>query len=145
MAKNKHFSLTSFEKEYLDSERAFTEAGRSKFQNKIKGLVSYLNRSGDPRQFAIPEFHKEIVPISRATVDDMELENCEEVYQEIYNECVADVTEAKSATDCYAKYDSEIAKEEAVYEDLAKDAKAKPGNKMLTKKLESSRKKLQKL
>ena len=145
MEKKKHFELESFEKDYLNEESAFTDKGREMFQNKIKGLVSYLNRSGDPRQFAIPEFHKVVVPISRIDISDIELENCEEIYQQIYAECVANVSEPKSVSDCYAKFDADIAKEEDKYADLERDVKENPGKKMFIKKLESSRKKIQKL
>ena len=145
MKKNEHFKLETFEKTYLNEESAFTEQGREMFQNKIKGLVSYLNRSGDPRQFAIPEFNKVVVPISKMNVSDIELENCEEIYQQIYEECVANISQPKSVSDCYAKFDADIAQEEAKYADLEKDVQENPGKKMFARKLESSRKKIQKL
>jgi hypothetical protein len=145
MEKKKHFQLESFEKDFLNEESAFTDKGREMFQNKIKGLVSYLNRSGDPRQFAIPEFNKVVVPISRMDISDIELENCEEIYQQIYAECVANVSEPKSISDCYAKFDADIKEEEDIYADLERDVRENPGKKMFAKKLEGSRKKIQKL
>jgi hypothetical protein len=44
-----------FHRTYLNNN-AFTEDGRRRFQEKSKGLISYLNRRFDPRRFAQPVF-----------------------------------------------------------------------------------------
>ena len=55
--------IRSFKKEYM-SGNEFTKHGVSMFKNKSKGLISYLNRRFDPRQFAQPVFHYKPVELS---------------------------------------------------------------------------------
>ena len=43
-----------FSNEYLDEEGEFTHDGREKYKNEITGIISYLNREFDIRQFAQP-------------------------------------------------------------------------------------------
>jgi hypothetical protein len=43
-----------FSSTYLDESGYFTNVGRSQFQDKVSGYISYLNRSQDARNFAHP-------------------------------------------------------------------------------------------
>jgi hypothetical protein len=46
-----------FRTNYADESGALTPAGRDYFQDRAKGLISYLNREYDPTTFAQPQFH----------------------------------------------------------------------------------------
>lgn len=76
-----------FEEKYLDSDGTgiFTEAGRERYMNDIAGYVSYLNREKDARQFAIPQFHNVIVPMTRSMAPQLraQLEEFEERMENI--------------------------------------------------------------
>jgi NAD-dependent DNA ligase len=57
--------VEDFNKNYLNSDTlTFTDKGREKFKEDVKGRVSYLNRMKDIRQFAQPVVHNVMVPIS---------------------------------------------------------------------------------
>jgi uncharacterized small protein (DUF1192 family) len=47
-------TFLEFSNEYLNEEGEFTHAGREKYKNEITGIISYLNREFDVRQFAQP-------------------------------------------------------------------------------------------
>lgn len=64
---------TEFHKQYLKDNR-FTEKGSNRFQEKTKGLISYLNRRFDPRRFAQPVFHTVASTLSKQS--DVPLETC---------------------------------------------------------------------
>lgn len=49
---------------FFDNDGNFTSNGMKKFRNEIKGLISYLDISNDPTQFAQPKFMDITVPIS---------------------------------------------------------------------------------
>jgi len=46
-----------FRTSYADESGQLTPAGRDYFQDRVKGLISYLNREYDPTTFAQPKFH----------------------------------------------------------------------------------------
>ena len=50
-------TFVEFSDEYLDEVGNFTPSGENKYANEINGLVSYLNREFDVRQFAQPKLH----------------------------------------------------------------------------------------
>ena len=50
-------TFVEFSDEYLDEVGNFTSSGENKYANEINGLVSYLNREFDVRQFAQPKLH----------------------------------------------------------------------------------------
>jgi hypothetical protein len=52
--------FSDFKKEYLDEEGNFTQNGRLKFMNNIRGCISYVNRENDPTQFAIMRSKTEV-------------------------------------------------------------------------------------
>ena len=55
-----------FADEYLDGDGYFTRNGRRRFENRIAGYISYLDRSGDARTFAHPRIEDVIVPMTYA-------------------------------------------------------------------------------
>ena len=65
----------AFHREFL-RENDFTEAGERAFRERVKGRISYLNRTFDPRMFARPVFERIGVTIS--TPDKASVERCEE-------------------------------------------------------------------
>ena len=130
----------TFDKKYLDQDNNFTTQGKERFQNKIKGLVSYLNRSSDPRQFAIPEFNKIVVPISRQDLSNLELERCEDAYNTTYNKCIDEISAAVSISNCYQRYDQMIAKEEQILAQREQEVKDNPKRKCLLDDLRLSKK-----
>jgi hypothetical protein len=56
-------TFETFSQEYLDDEGRFTERGQHKYLNNIAGIISYLNREKDARQFSQPQIQKVAVPI----------------------------------------------------------------------------------
>lgn len=52
-----------FRTKYTDAYGTITPAGVDYFQDKAKGLISYLNREYDPSTFAQPIFHDVEVPV----------------------------------------------------------------------------------
>jgi hypothetical protein len=56
-------SFPQFNKQFL-LHNTFTKNGVKEFQSRTKGLISYLNRRFDPRQFAQPVFHSRPVLLS---------------------------------------------------------------------------------
>jgi len=56
-------SFDYFRARYADGRGTLSEEGKTMFQEKAKGLISYLNREFDPTTFAQPEFHTIQVPV----------------------------------------------------------------------------------
>lgn len=77
-------------KDYVQSDLSFTQQGKNMFQDTLKGLISYLNRSYDPRQFTQPTFQKVNVPLSNFDVNSITLEDCNQVAQSTYEEFLED-------------------------------------------------------
>uniref|UniRef100_A0A6C0HSI7 Helicase ATP-binding domain-containing protein n=1 Tax=viral metagenome TaxID=1070528 RepID=A0A6C0HSI7_9ZZZZ len=55
--------FSNFSTEYLNENGEFTDQGRKKYLDDIAGLVSYLNREKDARQFSQPQIHYVNTPI----------------------------------------------------------------------------------
>jgi len=55
--------FSNFSTEYLNENGEFTDRGRTKYLDDIAGLVSYLNREKDARQFSQPQIHHVNTPI----------------------------------------------------------------------------------
>ena len=55
--------FNTFREKYTSAEGDISAAGVDYFQEKAKGLISYLNREYDPSTFAQPIFHDVAVPI----------------------------------------------------------------------------------
>ncbi len=90
-------NFDEFEDKYLDLDGTgmFTEAGRDKYINDIAGYVSYLNREKDARQFAIPQFHNIIVPMTRSMAPQLRERISE--FEHRVKEIDADLEDGKGA------------------------------------------------
>lgn len=67
-------AFDAFRKTYTTDDGAILPAGKTYFQERAKGLISYLNREYDPSTFAQPVFHTVRVPVGEArvpTVDEL--------------------------------------------------------------------------
>ena len=63
-------NINKFLEEFpLDSKLNFKEKAIRKFQSMMKGKISYLNRSWDPRQFTQPTFHNIVTNISDESIE----------------------------------------------------------------------------
>jgi hypothetical protein len=66
-----------FRKRFTNNDGEISSDGRAYFQERTKGLISYLNREYDPTTFAQPEFHTisvpagELAPPSAGALADM--------------------------------------------------------------------------
>lgn len=69
-------SFEEFSKEYLDNNFKFTQEGTTKYLDNVSGIISYLNREKDMRQFAYPVYHEVKAYMSKkSTKKTDELEN----------------------------------------------------------------------
>jgi hypothetical protein len=65
-------SFDEFQNVFLDeTSGTFTEEGRDLFFEKINGLISFLDRGSDAREFAQPRASLVMVPLSQKPVDDI--------------------------------------------------------------------------
>jgi hypothetical protein len=71
-ARNRLVSFDAFRERFTSSDGAITEAGATYFQERAKGLISYLNREQDPTTFAQPTFHTVSVAAGAAPVPDID-------------------------------------------------------------------------
>ena len=62
-------NLENFREQFMEGNN-FTPIGKKRFQNTIKGLISYLDRRYDPRQFTQPVHLEVKVPISQGEMHD---------------------------------------------------------------------------
>lgn len=150
-AQNRLMDFDGFRDKFTDEAGHINEDGKDYFQNKAKGLISYLNREYDPTTFAQPKFHQVIVPVGAAAAPDMD---------EIITKCTADLVvelakEVDNCADLLAERDEALeelkalpkketkglaAKVKAMYKTRVKDCKAalkaaKRGNKKTVKDL----------
>jgi hypothetical protein len=58
--------FAAFRAKYSDEGGTISEEGKAFFQDRTKGLISYLNREFDPTTFAQPDFQRIPVPASGA-------------------------------------------------------------------------------
>jgi hypothetical protein len=80
-------SFNEFKDEFMDGNNYSTK-GRKEFQQRTKGLISYLDRRFDPRQFTQPVFHKKPVRMSIANDDK---EQCMKNAANNYSNCLEKV------------------------------------------------------
>ena len=72
-------TFDEFSQEYLDEEGVFTERGKTKYMNDISGILSYLNREFDVRQFAQPNVKFVLSNmINNRLVDQFDVSNIKE-------------------------------------------------------------------
>lgn len=64
-------SFDEFAQVFLDRNGMFTKEGRELYLNQITGLVSYLDRGSDAREFAQPKIELVNVPMSERPVADL--------------------------------------------------------------------------
>lgn len=64
-------SFDEFAQVFLDRNGMFTKEGRELYLNQITGLVSYLDRGSDAREFAQPKIQLVNVPMSERPVADL--------------------------------------------------------------------------
>lgn len=62
--------FNTYRDKYTTDEGHISDAGRDYFQDRAKGLVSYLNREYDPTTFAQPVFHNVDVPVGSIVLPD---------------------------------------------------------------------------
>jgi hypothetical protein len=66
-------SFEEFTQVFLDEKSGnFTEQGKEIFLNKINGIISYLDRGSDAREFAQPQIHLVPVKMSEKPVANLE-------------------------------------------------------------------------
>lgn len=93
-----------FLRDFVKLDGTLTQEFVAKFRNRAKGLISYLDRSKDPSQFAQIEYQKVIVPISgqlskqRVT---QELDVCETQFKEKSQVCKG-IKKTKERMECKA-------------------------------------------
>ena len=82
-------TFEEFKELYLTPDGKFTPEGVKLFQEKAKGLISILDRTSDPRQFAQIKLKKIIVPLSKLPPKNYEqrLKACEELLEDRIDTC----------------------------------------------------------
>lgn len=95
--------FSEFRERYADEHGVISAEGREYFQDRAKGLISYLNRELDPTTFAQPVFHTVRVPVGEAVLPSLE---------HFVDKCMSGVAPALNAEteDCDA-LEFEMAKE----------------------------------
>jgi len=81
--------LDQFKEEFME-DNDYTAKGKKEFQNRTKGLISYLNRRFDPRQFAQPKFYKMPVKLS---VAKKETTNCMKNAENRRDNCINNIVQ----------------------------------------------------
>lgn len=108
-------TFNQFKEEFMD-DNDYTDKGKKEFQNRTKGLISYLNRRFDPRQFAQPKFYKMPVTMSVAKKEDTDcMKNAESRRENCLNGVV------KPNDDKLAKLKKEIADVKTEIQDMKGD------------------------
>ncbi len=107
----------SYRAEYSTEDGSIKESGKKYFQDRAKGLISYLNREYDPTTFAQPVFHTVAVPVGEALVPSVEA---------LVDKCIAgvDVEVVEEEEDCSA-LEKDLEKELAALEASNNNKKTK--------------------
>lgn len=109
----------------------FTSSGKTKFQNKIKGLVSYLNRRFDPRQFTQPVFHE--TPVQKSVLTNEYMDDCIEKADKKFDECVGGLEKPSDANVVLAE--KAVAEAKGILLSLKEDLKKDKKNEELKNKI----------
>jgi hypothetical protein len=81
-------TFKEFKGEFMEGNN-YSSKGKKEFQKRTKGLISYLDRRFDPRQFTQPVFHKKAVRMSIAKSDDGQcLKNAENKFTNCSNNVI---------------------------------------------------------
>lgn len=105
--KEKQFPVDykAFQKEYMKQDGELSQDGISRIRNRAKGLISYLDRTKDPTQFAQVKESKIYVPLS-GQITELErrerLKNCEKMLDVEMEECKGE-KDFKKRTSCKAE------------------------------------------
>lgn len=87
-------NIDKFMEKYCNDSGYFTATGTEMFYNDIAGLISYLNRQRDARQFAYPVFENIFVPMSSSVIEKP-TEKINELTENIANcknkKCIAQI------------------------------------------------------
>jgi hypothetical protein len=76
------FDTPNFEDNFLNLQGKFTEKGLKEFNEKTKGLISYLNTSKDPSNFASMSLTTVYTPISDKPNLIVTVKDCQKEYKE---------------------------------------------------------------
>lgn len=103
LADQRLLPFSEFRERFTDENGVISAEGRNYFQDRAKGLISYLNRELDPTTFAQPVFHTVRVPMGEAVLPSLE---------HFVEKCMSGVEAAKDAgtEDCDA-LESEMSRE----------------------------------
>lgn len=104
--------FNTFRERYTSAEGEISAAGVDYFQEKAKGLISYLNREYDPSTFAQPIFHDVSIPIGAPPAPSA---------AELARNCVAGVELPAIPTSC-----PEVDAAEAAVAEARKEAEGMP-------------------
>tara|TARA_Y100000389_G_scaffold155186_1_gene155786 strand:- start:4233 stop:7619 length:3387 start_codon:yes stop_codon:yes gene_type:complete len=108
-------NVDEFLKEYpIDDQLKFSKEAINKFQSLMKGKISYLNRSYDPRNFAQPTFQVVEAQISTNVVSEQDYEDLENEHNE-------------EITKCNDEYQEDTLKEEVVKQEIDQTNKEHDG------------------
>ena len=114
---NKRFlPFQDYREKYTNEKGEISQAGRKYFQERAKGLISYLNREFDPTTFSQPVFHTVSVPVGEAIVPAVEslVDKClEGADLDEMNLEDADAIEEKDCALLDAELEKELARIEA--------------------------------
>ena len=102
--KDKQFptDYKKFQKEYMKQDGNLSQDGIARFKNRAKGLISYLDRTKDPTQFAQVSVNKVYVPMSGQTTEAErreKIKECEKSFDSEMDECKLE-TEFKKRNNC---------------------------------------------
>ncbi len=112
--KEKRFvPFQDYREQYTNEKGEISETGRKYFQERAKGLISYLNREFDPTTFSQPVFHTVSVPVGEAIVPAVEalVDKCLEGAD--LDEMIAEEVEEQDCNALDAELDAELARIEA--------------------------------
>ena len=114
-AEDRLMEFETFRTKYTTESGEITEEGANYFRERVKGLISYLNREYDPTTFAQPIFEDVIVPVGGVTYPGVE---------ELAARCVTgtDAPIPPNYDDCAGLEDDMEAEIHALKKDLAPKA-----------------------
>lgn len=122
--------FNEFRTKYTNADGDITPAGVDYFQERAKGLISYLNREYDPSTFAQPIFHDIEVPVGAPPALKAD---------KLATTCLAGVDTALNTGDCIAAAESAAAEARKTVVGMPKKA-ATAALKQVDKTLKAARK-----
>jgi hypothetical protein len=92
----------NFSEVYLNEHGKFSKKGIKKFQDKVSGYISYLNRSHDARNFAYPIVQNVMVDLSTEKEKIKEMNKFDRMNKTLKNE-IKEIKSSKKEQDQYNK------------------------------------------